>query len=81
MIVIGVSKARQKQNHRGKSYRYPKWKVYYYGEMGRFRTKYLKGRLDAWFWKAKVQKMKTYVCEFCGLKYRSNFEKCPNCQN
>ena len=81
MIVIGASKARQKQNHMGKSYRYPKWKIYYYDENGSFKTKYLKGRLEAGFWKAKIQSMNTYECNDCGLRYRSNIGRCPVCQN
>jgi len=82
MIVIGVSKCRQKsfREVNGKRYysRYECWKMFYY-DKGKFGTRYLKG-LDIAFAKARVHKLKTYKCENCGLKYRSNKKGCPDCE-
>lgn len=86
MIVVGVSNCNQKtrtyQTVRGelRIYRHPVTKAFFY-ENGKFGTKYLKGLEKIW-WRTSIEKIKTYVCEECGLKYRSNKKNpCPRCGN
>ena len=79
MIVIAVVRSYYRRN--GRSYPHSKrWRVLYYDDNGKFRSKYLHGRLEAWIWKRKIQKIRTHVCEYCGLKYRSNKKGCPKCE-
>lgn len=84
MLIIGVCKSKQKQTHYSRMsgerliYRYPVMKAYFYDE-GRFGTKYLHGLVEIATMKAAVHRLKTYLCERCGNKYRSNMKRCPFC--
>ncbi len=84
MIVISVNK-RQKVTDKGaggqKRWRFNKkcWKMLYFDDQGKFRSRYIKG-LDVYRFKLMVQKLKTFECSMCALKFRSNKDKCPNCK-
>jgi len=85
MIVIGVSRCKQKTHRisrvdrRRIEYRYACMKVFFYEE-GRFGTRYVKNVLEYAVLKAKVQRLRTFTCDICKNKYRSNKKGCPNCE-
>ena len=82
-FIIGVNKSYWTRSKRIRTRPRAKkhWKVSYYDDSGVFGTRFI-----PWFkvpyWKIRQMltgKIRTFQCDSCGLKYKSNKERCPVC--
>jgi len=84
MDVVGVSKARTSgsaETKKGRvSYRGNRihWYVYYYDDEGNFRKKRI-NIVEVPYYGSLIRRRKSFLCPWCGTKFRSLRPECPSC--
>lgn len=82
-IITSVAKCNVKQSHRDRHgnirvYHTKMWRAIGFDtETGKMVAKHIKG-IDILLYKLRCQKLKTFTCDVCGKKYRSN-KKTQHC--
>jgi rubrerythrin len=84
VTVVGVSRPRTSGavlTKKGrKAYRGERrhWYVYFYDDDGKFRKKQISS-VQMPYYGSLIRRRKSYLCNSCGMRFRSVNDKCPKC--